>query len=100
MQSSNGSEQHKMELVRTHPAGAEEWFCPDCGRRLLVQWPPNFKTVVLTKGDAEVTHSGTKGAIEVRQPSLQHMDEPILSEEMRAALDELDFSLLDDHDTE
>jgi len=100
MQGSNGSEQHKMDLVRTHPAGAEEWLCPDCGRRLLVQWPPSFKTVVLTEGDPAVTHSGTKGEIEVGQPSFQHADEPLLSEEMRAALDELDFSLLDDDDTE
>jgi len=48
-----------MELIREHE-GTEEWFCPNCGRRLLVNWNPKFKRTVLIPGDQSVTHSGFK----------------------------------------
>jgi len=50
---------HAMELIREHE-GTEEWLCPNCGRRLLVNWNPKFKRTVLVAGDQSVTHSGFK----------------------------------------
>jgi len=50
---------HAMELIREHE-GMEEWLCPVCGRRLLVNWNPRFKRTVLISGDQSVTHSGFK----------------------------------------
>lgn len=49
---------HEMELERTHPSGAQEWYCPTCGRRFLMQWPPNYKKIVLEPGDEQAYHSG------------------------------------------
>jgi hypothetical protein len=50
---------HAMELIREYE-GIEEWLCPVCGRRLLVNWHPKFKRTVLSAGDQSVTHSGFK----------------------------------------
>lgn len=53
--------QHVMILEATRASGAEEWFCPTCGRRLLVTWAPAHKRVVLAQGDFYATHSASKG---------------------------------------
>lgn len=59
------SERHEMELERTHPSGAEEWYCPTCGRRFLMQWPPHYKKIVLEQGDENALHSGGKGGLSI-----------------------------------
>lgn len=51
---------HTMKMINKHE-GAEEWFCPVCGRHLLVSWTPRFKRTVLVEGDSTVPHSGSKG---------------------------------------
>jgi hypothetical protein len=58
--------QHVMHLERTHPSGQEEWSCPTCGRRFLLQWPPSFKKIILNPGDDAVAHSGAKGSPELQ----------------------------------
>jgi len=52
--------QHAMRLVHTHASGAEEWSCPQCGRRFVMAWAPSFKRIVLEVGDETVAHSGAK----------------------------------------
>jgi hypothetical protein len=59
-----------MVLETTHPSGAEEWYCPTCGRRFLITWPPNYKKVVLESGDETVSHSGGKGGIQISAPHI------------------------------
>jgi hypothetical protein len=59
---------HIMVLETTHPSGAEEWYCPICGRRFLITWPPNYKKVVLEAGDESVSHSGGKGGVQISAP--------------------------------
>ena len=54
---------HEMRLETTHPSGAEEWFCPTCERRFVMQWPPKYKRIVLNAGDQRVAHSGGKGGL-------------------------------------
>jgi hypothetical protein len=54
-------EQHEMILETMHPSGAEEWFCPSCGRRFLMQWPPSYNKVILVPGDETAIHSGGRG---------------------------------------
>ena len=61
-------EKHVMELERTYPSGAQEWYCPTCGRRCLMQWDPSYKKIVLEPGDERVSHSGTAMDIEVASP--------------------------------
>jgi hypothetical protein len=54
-------EHHQMVLETTHPSGAEEWYCPTCGRRFLLRWPPSYEKIVLDPGDQDAAHSGSKG---------------------------------------
>jgi len=58
-------ERHEMILKTTHPSGAEEWSCPTCGRRFLMQWPPNYKKVILQEGDESAIHTGGKGGLQI-----------------------------------
>ena len=55
------NEQHVMILEATRPSGAEEWYCPTCGRRLLVTWAPSHKRVTLAQGDPYASHRASKG---------------------------------------
>jgi len=50
---------HEMTLVREHE-GTEEWLCPSCGRRLLIEWQPKWRRVVVDEGDPSVTHAAMK----------------------------------------
>jgi hypothetical protein len=43
-------EQHELVLLSTYPTGAEEWFCPTCGRRMLLQWPAGCEALTLERG--------------------------------------------------
>ncbi len=63
-------EHHKMLLVNSYPSGADEMYCPICGRRILIQWPPNYKKTVLDPGDKYAIHSGGKGGLEMGTPQL------------------------------
>ena len=51
---------HDMVFEKAHLSGMEEWFCPSCGRRFLVQWPPSYKMVVLEPGEKETRHNLSK----------------------------------------
>ncbi len=62
-------DQHEMHLATTHPSGAEEWACPMCGRRFLMQWPPAYKKVVLEAGDEYAIHSCGKGGMAIERAS-------------------------------
>jgi hypothetical protein len=57
-------QRHEMVLERTHPSGAEDWYCPTCGRRMSITWQP-WKKIVLEPGDTYAAHSGSKGGLEM-----------------------------------
>ncbi len=86
--SSVHQQQHEMQLEKTHPSGAEEWRCPTCGRRFLLSWPPAYKKIVIEAGDEYAIHSGGKGGLQMMPPQLSDSEEPVLSDELRAALEE------------
>jgi len=58
---------HEMILTGSAESGAEEWVCPDCGRRMLLRWPPNYEKLVLEHGDDTAIHVGEKGGLRVGQ---------------------------------
>jgi hypothetical protein len=58
-------EQHEMVLEKTHSSGAEEWYCPTCGRRMNIIWQP-WKRIILEPGDIYARHSASKGGLQVR----------------------------------
>lgn len=64
-------QQHEMVLEKTHDSGVEEWYCPTCGRRFLMQWPPEYKKIILEEGDGYAIHSGGKGDISMGPPSVE-----------------------------
>jgi hypothetical protein len=54
-------EYHSMTLETTYPSGAEEWSCPVCGRRLIMNWPPAYKKIILEYGNEHALHSCNQG---------------------------------------
>jgi hypothetical protein len=50
--------QHTMQLAKTQISGEEEWYCPTCGRRFLLQLSPDYKKTVLVAGDRTAKHTG------------------------------------------
>jgi hypothetical protein len=78
---------HEMRLATTHSSDREEWFCPTCGRRILMHWPPNYQKIVLAPGDRYAYHTGGKGGLRIGSPQINRPEEPALSDEMRAALE-------------
>jgi hypothetical protein len=85
---SNSQQHHEMQLEKTYASGAEEWHCSRCGRRFLVQWEPQYKRIVIEGGDEYAVHSGGKGGLQMGSLHVNHNDEPVLSAELRAALEE------------
>ena len=61
---------HTMEHVQTHSTGEDELYCPKCGRRVLIQWPPNYKKVILDTGDEYAIHSGGVGGLSMGAPQV------------------------------
>jgi hypothetical protein len=58
-------ERHEMILGGRAQTGAEEWYCPACGRRMLLRWPPDYEKIVLEHGDDSAVHVGGKGGLRV-----------------------------------
>ncbi len=56
---------HKLNLVKRYESGAEEWYCPTCGRRFIIQWTPEYQRVILEMGDEAAIHNTGKGAMVV-----------------------------------
>jgi len=66
---------HEMFLEQVHESGVEEWYCPTCGRRFLMQWPPNYKKIVLEPGNVQAEHTGGKGGLNVGSPQIDQTEE-------------------------
>jgi hypothetical protein len=56
---------HEILVVKKHASGAEEWFCPTCGRRFVVQWMPEYQCIILNMGDEVAIHNIGRGALVV-----------------------------------
>jgi hypothetical protein len=53
---------HIILMTRTYGSGAQEWYCPICGRRFIVQWKPEYQRVILELGDDSAIHNTGTGA--------------------------------------
>lgn len=92
---------HEMVLEKTHISGVEEWFCPSCGRRFLVQWPPSYKIIVLEDGEKDTRHNLSRLNMSRQATRLAQAEETI--EEFRLIpwrkwMEETDFERLWDSD--
>ena len=61
-----------MYLGVTYSTGVEEWCCPICGHKILMQWTPHYKKVVLDPGNEYVTHAGGKGGLHIESLQASH----------------------------
>ncbi|HSL44678.1 MAG TPA: hypothetical protein VK897_14675 [Anaerolineales bacterium] len=88
-------EQHEMILEKTHPSGVDEWYCPTCGRRFLMQWPPAYKKIVLEPGDEDATHNGSKVDLPIESVEMTLAEEDQISDDSlriwQKALDQIDM---------
>jgi hypothetical protein len=74
---------HEMLLERTHISGVEEWYCPTCGRRFLVQWPPAYKMILLEAGDKDVRHNVSKSDSRIGSRQVTQLEATDLTDEFR-----------------
>lgn len=56
---------HSMTLVPNDLTDGEHWLCIECGRQLLLWYPPNYKRKVLVPGDETACHTACKGGIAI-----------------------------------
>jgi hypothetical protein len=89
---------HEMVLDKTYPTGAEEWYCPTCGRRFVMQWPPKYKRIILNGGDEYAGHSGGTGGLRIGKVQIRSseenaspMDEELPLEHWKSWLDSVDI---------
>ncbi|MBE0699231.1 MAG: hypothetical protein IH586_20100 [Anaerolineaceae bacterium] len=66
----SAQDQHTMVIARELPDGTQEWVCPTCVRRILMQWPPHYKRTVLEIGDENAAHSGGMGGLQMGQANI------------------------------
>ena len=95
------NEHHEMVLEMRHPSGMQGWYCPTCGRRILLFVPPTNEMVVVEPGDQYVSHSGSTGDLRIGRVRVKERDEErnevsgeISEESLRPwieALENLDF---------
>lgn len=90
------AERHEMELIEKHKDGRDEWLCPTCRRRFIMQWPPNFKRVILEEGDVNAIHIGGKSGVRMEASATlaeeaEGAEDCTLSDYMRDALNDLDW---------
>lgn len=74
---------HEMILEKTHISGVEEWYCPSCGRRFLVQWPPAYKMIILEQGDKDTRHNVSKANSLIGSYPITHTKATDLTDEFR-----------------
>ena len=93
----NQEQTHEMVLETTHPSGEEEWNCPHCGRRFLLNMPPDYRKIILNAGDESAIHTGSKGGLRIGPVQISKPDEPMLPEGIIATLEKIlkDFDLDD-----
>ncbi len=83
-----------MELAATHPSGEQEWFCPTCGRRFLMQWPPSYHRTILEPGNESAFHTGGTGGLKMGRVETQHTNRdetPDTSLKLPDYLDEIEL---------
>lgn len=85
----SNQQSHEMQLEIEHASGAEEWYCPTCGRRFLLSMPPVYRKIILDTGDELAIHSGGKGGLGVGSLQVTEMEEVPLPEKIRAVLEKI-----------
>ncbi|HEX5940688.1 MAG TPA: hypothetical protein VFY66_00360 [Anaerolineales bacterium] len=101
---------HQMIILeRTHPSGTDEWYCPTCGRRILMKHEPKLRKEILAVGDDLAFHSGGNGGLRMGSVQIVRIDvgtqEEASTKDARLApweawLDEMGFENLWNNDVQ
>ena len=89
---------HEMVLEMTHASGMQGWYCPTCGRRILLSVPPNNDLVIVEAGDQYASHNGSQGGLRIATAQVtkpQNEFYEISEERLRPwikALEDMDFN--------
>ena len=69
------SERHEMQLQQQFSSGAQEWLCPTCKRRVVIEHGANrVKIVALESGDEHAIHSTSAGGLRVAASQARESD--------------------------
>jgi hypothetical protein len=74
-------ESHEMVFEQAVGQDTDELFCPVCGRRILVQWSPDFKKIVLEAGDEYAIHTASKGSPNMMPGDFYAQEEAVTAED-------------------
>lgn len=74
---------HEMSLEKVQISGVEEWYCPSCGRRFLVQRPPAYKMIVLEAGEKDIRHNVSRSNFRIGSLPPAQLEATELSDEFR-----------------
>jgi hypothetical protein len=85
----NEQQKHEMVLETTHPSGAEEWYCPICGRRFMLSWPPEYKKIILNVGDERASHTGGKGGLSIGEFQTIEKEDLELPDQVRSSIEKI-----------
>ena len=89
---------HQMELETTYPSGVQEWVCPTCTRRFILQPPPKFRIIVLNAGNDQASHTGSTRGLKISPPEMNDSMPEDLRSALEEALKDVDFSDWSDED--
>lgn len=68
-------DKHTFDYNGTWSGGEDEYYCPTCGRHILLQMNP-YKKTVLAVGDDYAIHSGGKGGLSMNAEIKDNYLEP------------------------
>ena len=91
---------HEMELETRHESGAEEWYCPICGRRFLLNMYPDYRKIILDAGDESAIHSGSKGGLRMESIKVGRPEELVLPNQIVATLEKILKDFAHDHSSD
>jgi hypothetical protein len=75
-----------MVCERALENGIDVFYCPACGRKMLIQWTPIIRQVVLEPGDESAIHSATLYEVSQENQAIAPEIEPDPVEGERLAL--------------
>lgn len=81
--------QHEMCLEAAHPSGAQEWSCPSCARRFVVQFGTKVTIIMLEAGNEGVSHTGsTTDSLRLGPPRPSKSEEETALDDLWAQIEE------------
>jgi hypothetical protein len=86
---------HEMVLEMTHASGMQGWYCPTCGRRILLYVPPKNSMIIVETGDPYANHTGSMGGLRVGGVQIKEEDGDVPEKSLRPWIKALENLNLD-----